>query len=82
MVKLESLEQDQQFVLELSGLERFGRLGLRNEAVGRKTGEITGQYFATLDCQEILGLYQKFRLDFVLFEYDQWQFISGCRKNR
>jgi chondroitin 4-sulfotransferase 11 len=80
VVKLESAEQDEQFVLELSGLERVGRLGRRNEGVGRKTEDMSGQYFGTLDCQEVLGLYKIFSLDFILFEYDQWQFIQRCRK--
>ena len=79
VVRLER-EEDQQLVLQLSGLEKVGRMGRRNEAAGRKTAGLAAQYFDTLHCQEVMGLVQKFAFDFVLFEYDQWEYGARCWK--
>ena len=47
-------------------------------ASGRKTEGVVAQYFDTLHCEEVVGQVQKFALDFVLFEYDQWEYGARC----
>ena len=74
VVRLER-EEDQQFVLQMSGLEKVGR---RNKAAGRKTAGLAAQYFDTLHFQAVMGLVQKFALDFDLFKYDHWEYASRC----
>ena len=80
VLKLER-EEDQQFLvrqLAQRGVEMVGSLGRRNMAAGMKTEGVVAQYFDTLHCEEVVGLLQKFSLDFVLFEYDQWEYGARC----
>ena len=57
-----------------------GNLGFKLEKVGRRNETAGRKDFDTLHCQEVMRLVQKFALDFVLFEYDQWEYASRCWK--
>ena len=46
--------------------------------IGSRTQEESYQYFSTLKCDTIIKLYKIYSLDFILFEYDQHEFLKRC----
>ena len=77
VARLERREEVEYVLGQAGGL---GKLEWRNKTPGKKDEKSVTEYFQTLQCDEVRGLIKKFWLDFVLFEYDHWQFVERCWK--
>ena len=51
---------------------------MRNVGSAKKILNETYQYFNTLDCNTVRKLYNIYILDFILFEYELFQFLKEC----
>ena len=51
---------------------------MRNVGSTKKILNETYQYFNTLDCNTVRKLYNIYILDFILFEYEPFQFLKEC----
>jgi len=51
---------------------------MRNVGSTKKILNETYQYFNTLDCNTVRKLYNIYILDFILFEYEPFQFSKEC----
>jgi len=81
IVKMETFDRDTQFILQQRGLE--GRVSLRrshssgsSDRTGREESHQTRAFFSQLSQQMVKALYDKYRLDFLMFDYNIAGFIK------
>ncbi|XP_068142958.1 carbohydrate sulfotransferase 11 isoform X1 [Drosophila tropicalis] len=80
ILKFESLTEDQLYLIEKTGLKRVIAPVWRNMGKGgRKTHELQQQFYAQLTRQEMLELYEYYKYDFELFDYDIQEYLQVAR---
>ncbi|EDV50246.1 carbohydrate sulfotransferase 11 isoform X1 [Drosophila erecta] len=79
ILKFESLAEDQLYLIEKTGLKRVIAPVWRNMGKGRKTHELQQQFYAQLTRQEMLELYEYYKYDFELFDYDIQEYLQVAR---
>ncbi|XP_033238272.1 carbohydrate sulfotransferase 11 isoform X1 [Drosophila pseudoobscura] len=80
ILKFESLTEDQLYLIEKTGLKRVIAPVWRNMGKGgRKTHELQQQFYAQLTRHEMLELYEYYKYDFELFDYDIQEYLQVAR---
>ncbi|TRY70203.1 hypothetical protein TCAL_09643 [Tigriopus californicus] len=80
VIKLESAQEDQEYVLQQSGLDQFASLELKHPTLGGKTENHRKEFFSQVHCDVVKRLHVLFESDFELFEYDPQPFFDMCRQ--
>ncbi|XP_037937652.1 carbohydrate sulfotransferase 9 isoform X2 [Teleopsis dalmanni] len=70
ILKFESLEQDQLYLIEKTGLKRVIAPEWRNMGKGKNTLELLKTFYSQLTRKELEGLYSYYKYDFELYGYD------------
>ncbi|XP_030385116.1 carbohydrate sulfotransferase 11 isoform X2 [Scaptodrosophila lebanonensis] len=82
ILKFESLAEDQLYLIEKTGLKRVIAPVWRNMGKGgRKTNELQRQFYSQLTRQEMLELYEYYKYDFELFDYDIQEYLLLAKPN-
>lgn len=79
IIKLETADRDQDFVLKQSGLSAYTHLDYKHPTKGGKSQDFRKEFYSQVSCdllQQILNLY---RADFDLFGYESALFNQYCR---
>lgn len=79
MIKLESAQEDQEYVLEHSGLDKFATLEFKHPTQGGKTEDHRKEFYSQVHCDVLKRLYILFQSDFELYEYDPQPFYEICK---
>ncbi|XP_071552578.1 carbohydrate sulfotransferase 10-like [Panulirus ornatus] len=84
ILKLETMEEDEKFLITLTGMEELRRLKAHEwRHLKRKTpsGELIKQYFSQLTVHQIQELHQQYLPDFLLFNYKVDEDLLASAKN-
>ncbi|XP_023727939.1 carbohydrate sulfotransferase 11 isoform X2 [Cryptotermes secundus] len=69
ILKFETLQEDQNYLIHQAGLQDVIRPEWKNPAKGRTTTELVTSYYSQLTTAQIFQLYHIYRYDFELFGY-------------
>jgi hypothetical protein len=72
--------RDQVYVIRAAGLQGLIRPTWRHKTYSKEREETSKRYFSQLTKQEVKRLYEKYQLDFELFDYkvdDYLKYASG-----
>ncbi|XP_063242601.1 carbohydrate sulfotransferase 11 [Bacillus rossius redtenbacheri] len=69
IIKFETLQEDQNYLIHLAGLQNTIKPEWKNPAKGRSTNKLISSYYSQLSRMQILQLYDIYRYDFELFGY-------------
>lgn len=82
ILKFETLEEDQRYLIEKAGLSKLGvRPEHKNPGKGKHNNETLISSFAELTKSQIRGLYEIFKYDFEIFDYSAEPFIKIARED-
>lgn len=81
ILKFETLEEDQRYLIEKAGLTGIIKPEHRNTGKGKNTNDIIMNYYAQLTKSQVKGLYQLYKHDFEIFDYDPEEFLRVAREN-
>ena len=84
IVKVETMLRDQVYVIRAAGLQGLIRPRWRHKMYSKEKEETSKRYFSQLTKQEVKRLYEKYQLDFELFDYkvdDYLKYASGEWEN-
>jgi hypothetical protein len=71
IAQFETLKEDYDFLLRVTGLDQLGVVSpWRHLTKNVRTQDVDSAYFAQITKEQVLQLYQKYKLDFELFDYD------------
>jgi len=70
IMKFETLQEDQNYLIHRAGLQDIIRPEWRNSGKGRTTAELISSYYSQLTTAQIIQLYHIYRYDFELFNYN------------
>lgn len=76
IAKFETLEEDQNFLIEKVGLRSMIKPQWKNPGKGKNTHELLMKYYSQLTKNQIKGLYEMFRFDFELFDYSPDEYLK------
>ncbi|KAI8115512.1 Carbohydrate sulfotransferase 9 [Lucilia cuprina] len=76
ILKFETLEEDQLYLIEKTGLKRIIAPEWRNMGKGKNTLELLQQFYSKLSRNELDGLYDYYRYDFELFNYSATSYFN------
>nr|CAD7256655.1 unnamed protein product [Timema shepardi] len=69
IAKFETLQEDQNYLIHMSGLQDIIKPEWKNPAKGYSTNKLVASYYSQLTKMQILQLYNIYRYDFELFDY-------------
>ncbi|XP_063597939.1 carbohydrate sulfotransferase 10-like [Penaeus indicus] len=76
IMKLESMQQDEQFLITLSHLDELKNRTSWVHLNGASSTQLAMQYYKELTRHQMSQLYKRYELDFKLFQYDIDDFLS------
>lgn len=76
IAKFETLDRDQKYIIEKRKLEKKIKVSWKHLTKGKKTSDTVKKYFATITKDQLLKLYQKYKVDFELFNYSIDDYLS------
>lgn len=80
ILKFETLEDDQRYLIEKAGLSKLGvRPEHKNPGKGKHTNESLVNSFSELTTSQVRGLYEIFKYDFEIFDYSPDAFMKIAR---
>lgn len=80
IMKFETLEEDQNYLIHGRKLERWIRPQWKNPSKGRsKTKSLVREYYSQLSTQQIYQLHEIYRYDFSLFNYTLESYLENAR---
>lgn len=79
IAKFETLDEDQKFLIEKASLGHLIKPQWKNSGKGKNTTDILMKYFSQLTKLQINRLYDMFKYDFELFDYDPSEYINVGR---
>lgn len=80
--KVETMLQDQLFIIHTAGLQNKIKPHWRhktnpfNQTNSHRISEIAKIYFTQLNKSDVKELYEKYKLDFKLFQYDETEYYT------
>jgi len=77
---VETMLRDQVYVIRAAGLQGLIRPRWRHKTYSKEKEETSKRYFSQLTKEEVTRLYEKYQLDFELFDYkvdDYLKYASG-----
>lgn len=75
IAKFETLEEDQMYLIEKAGLGGLIKPQWKNPGKGKNTHELIMKYYSQLTKNQIKGLYEMFKFDFELFDYNPAEYL-------
>ena len=81
VVKLETSEPDENFVMSSSGIGRFATLELKNPTSGGKTEEKRNEFYAGIPCDLLEQLIHLYKMDLDMFDYEVDSFRKICDRS-
>jgi len=81
IAKFETLEEDQRFLIDKAGLSTAIRPEHKNSGKGKNTNELLLSYYAQLTKSQVKGLFQVFKYDFELFDYNPDEYINAAMED-
>jgi chondroitin 4-sulfotransferase 11 len=79
ILKFETLEEDQRYLIEKAGLSGIIKPEHKNSGKGRHTKELLMSYYAQLTKTQVKELYAMFKHDFELFDYNPTEYINAAQ---
>lgn len=76
IVKFETLEEDQLYLIEKAGLEHVIMPEWKNSGKGRNTLELLQTFYSQLTRKQLNGLYNYYKFDFDIFGYNPTPYFS------
>ncbi|KAF6217200.1 hypothetical protein GE061_001554 [Apolygus lucorum] len=80
IIKFETLEEDQMYLIELVGVEDKIKPEWKNPSKGRMTQEVLHSYYSQLTVNQVLALYSIYKYDFDLFGYSIKKYLEMAKK--
>lgn len=81
IAKFETLDRDQNYIIHKSHLEKKIKPSWKHLTKGKKTSDMVQKYFATITKTELMKLYEKYKLDFELFDYSVDEYLDYVRQS-
>lgn len=81
IAKFETLERDQNYIVKKKHLEDKIKPTWKHLTKGVKTSDTVRKYFATITKKDLMDLYDKYKLDFELFDYSMDEYLSYVRES-
>ncbi|XP_073843238.1 carbohydrate sulfotransferase 11 isoform X1 [Musca autumnalis] len=81
ILKFETLEEDQLYLIDKTGLKQIIAPEWQNPGKGKNTLDLLQQFYSKLTRTEIDGLYDYYRYDFELFNYSATSYFNIARSN-
>lgn len=81
ILKFETLDEDQRYLIEKAGLTGVIKAEHRNMGKGKNTQELLTSYYAQLTKSQVKGLYQIFKHDFEIFDYSPNEYFNAARED-
>lgn len=81
IIKLETADQDNEYVMQMSGLNNLTSYEKRHETKGGQSSakDIRNKYFSQVKCSLLKKVYDYYALDFELFDYQPNEFYNICQ---
>ncbi|XP_014249508.1 carbohydrate sulfotransferase 11 isoform X2 [Cimex lectularius] len=79
IIKFETLQEDQKYLIELVGVQDKIKPEWKNPSKGKVTAEVLYSYYSQLTVTQILQLYNIYRYDFELFEYNIQEYVEMAK---
>ncbi|ROT61718.1 putative carbohydrate sulfotransferase 11 [Penaeus vannamei] len=76
IMKLESMKEDEQFLITLSRLEELKNVGSWVHLKGSSSADLAKEYYKDVTRRQMQELYQRYQQDFELFQYDIDDFLA------
>jgi len=76
IAKFETLDEDQQYLIFKAGLSHLIEPQKKNIGKGKNTSELLKKYYTTLTPRQIHEIYEIFKYDFELFDYQPEEFFD------
>lgn len=76
ILKFETLDEDQRFLIDKAGLGSVIRPEHKNSGKSKSTNEMLMSHYAQLTKSQVRGLHQVFKYDFELFDYSTDEFVK------
>lgn len=76
ILKFETLDEDQRFLIDKAGLANVIRPEHKNSGKSKSTNEMLMSHYAQLTKSQVRGLHQVFKYDFELFDYSSDEFVK------
>ena len=77
IAKFETLNDDQNYLIHLAKLDHIIKPQWRNAGKGTQTSEIVMKYFSELTDEQLNGLYNYYKYDFLLFGYNFDDYLNN-----
>ncbi|XP_045616502.2 uncharacterized protein [Procambarus clarkii] len=81
IAKFETLNRDQNYIIEKNHLEKKIKPSWKHLTKGKKTSETVQKYFATITKTELTKLYEKYKPDFELFDYSVDEYLHYVQQS-
>lgn len=79
ILKFETLQEDQRYLIELAGLSLLIKPEWFNEGKGGATSEMIGKFYSELSADQLYQLYNVYKYDFELFDYTMEEYLEYVR---
>ena len=81
IVKLETLGQDENYVLYQSRIDEYEKLEYRHLTEGGHTEKVRGQYYKDIECRQVKKLEYMYKMDLLMFNYSATPFYDLCTES-
>ncbi|XP_049313311.1 carbohydrate sulfotransferase 11 isoform X1 [Bactrocera dorsalis] len=81
IMKFDTLDEDQLYLINKTGLSRVIAPEWRNAGKGKNTQELLQSFYSKLSPRELQGLYQYYKYDFELFNYSAASYFNLVHEN-
>ncbi|XP_067646294.1 carbohydrate sulfotransferase 11 isoform X1 [Eurosta solidaginis] len=81
IMKFDTLDEDQLYLINKTGLSRVIAPEWRNAGKGKNTQELLQSFYSKLTPKEMNGLYQYYKYDFELFNYSATSYFNMVQEN-
>ncbi|XP_076058134.1 carbohydrate sulfotransferase 11-like [Oratosquilla oratoria] len=76
IAKFETLDRDQKYIIQQKGLQNLIHSSWKHMTKGHRTSTSALKYFATISRSDVLRLYEKYKVDFELFDYSIDEYLT------
>ncbi len=80
MIKLETVEADEKHVLFQSRIGEYQSMEYIHMTKGGHTEAVRSEFFKDIECRQIDGLEEMYKMDLEMFRYSAQPFYNLCKK--
>lgn len=81
ILKFETLDEDQRYLIEKASLNGVIKPEHKNSGKGKNTQELLMSYYAQLKKSQVKGLYEIFKFDFEVFDYNPNEYFNAAKSD-